>query len=246
VGVASAAGRVPGWARALLAAIVVSGLATAASWLLRESVRGTAVGAVFLGATWVLVLRRRDADVRAYGLDLGGLLEPSYAPDAVDVSGRGYARMARAALGALGWALLLCLLVFPPFVIGFARFWHVQRLAWVLPPKPFDAVLGQLVVVALPEEAFYRGYLQTSLDHAWTRKVRVLGADVGVGLLVASAVFALGHMATIPHPARLAVFFPSLLFGWLRARTGGIGAGVVFHAACNLLTEGLARAAGLW
>ena len=46
---------------------------------------------------------------------------------------------------------------------------------------------------------------------------------------------------TEPHPARLAVFFPALLFGWLRARTGGIGASVVFHALCNLFSATLAR-----
>ncbi|MFI5301533.1 MAG: type II CAAX prenyl endopeptidase Rce1 family protein, partial [Polyangiales bacterium] len=49
------------------------------------------------------------------------------------------------------------------------------------------------------------------------------------------------HLATVHDPARLAVFFPSLLFGWMRARTGGIGAGIAFHAACNLLSDGLAR-----
>ena len=35
--------------------------------------------------------------------------------------------------------------------------------------------------------------------------------------------FALGHVATEVHPNRLAVFFPSLLFGYLRTRRGGIG-----------------------
>jgi membrane protease YdiL (CAAX protease family) len=32
------------------------------------------------------------------------------------------------------------------------------------------------------------------------------------------------------------VFFPSLVFGWLRAKTGGIGAAVLFHAACNIFS----------
>ena len=50
-------------------------------------------------------------------------------------------------------------------------------------------------------------------------------------------VFALGHFATIREPTRLAVFFPSLLFGWLRARTGGVGAGIAFHTACNVFSE---------
>jgi membrane protease YdiL (CAAX protease family) len=43
----------------------------------------------------------------------------------------------------------------------------------------------------------------------------------------------------------LSVFFPSLLFGWLRARTGGIGASVFFHALCNLFAAYLARSYGL-
>ena len=45
-----------------------------------------------------------------------------------------------------------------------------------------------------------------------------------LAILVTSVIFALGHVATLPYAARLAVFFPSLLFGLLRARTGGIGA----------------------
>jgi membrane protease YdiL (CAAX protease family) len=49
----------------------------------------------------------------------------------------------------------------------------------------------------------------------------------------------------MPVITRLAVFFPALLFGWLRARTGGIGASVVFHALCNLYVLSLMRGFGL-
>jgi membrane protease YdiL (CAAX protease family) len=47
-------------------------------------------------------------------------------------------------------------------------------------------------------------------------------------------------------PARLAVFFPALLFGWLRARTGGIGASVCFHAICNVYSQLLGRGYGAY
>ncbi|MBI3200280.1 MAG: CPBP family intramembrane metalloprotease [Myxococcales bacterium] len=112
-------------------------------------------------------------------------------------------------------------------------------------PSLGDDVLGQLLVIALPEEAFFRGYLQTALDDAWKPRIRVLGAELGWGILVSSALFAFGHFATEPHPNRLAVFFPALVFGWLRARTNGIGAGIVFHALCNLFAAYLARSYGL-
>ena len=57
--------------------------------------------------------------------------------------------------------------------------------------------------------------------------------------IVSSALFAVGHFFTEPHPERLAVFFPALVFGWLRARTGGIGAPALFHALCNVLASTL-------
>jgi len=61
-----------------------------------------------------------------------------------------------------------------------------------------------------------------------------------------SALFALGHLATEPNPARLAVFFPALVFAWLRLKTGGIGAGVLFHVLCNVFASELGRGYGLW
>jgi membrane protease YdiL (CAAX protease family) len=37
------------------------------------------------------------------------------------------------------------------------------------------------------------------------------------------------------------VFFPALLFGWVRAWRGGIGAALALHASSNLYSEILAR-----
>jgi membrane protease YdiL (CAAX protease family) len=41
---------------------------------------------------------------------------------------------------------------------------------------------------------------------------------------------------------RLATFFPSLLFGALRDRTGSIVAPILVHVACNLFMEITVRA----
>ncbi|MEZ4470372.1 MAG: MrtP family glutamic-type intramembrane protease [bacterium] len=113
-----------------------------------------------------------------------------------------------------------------------------ERSWWWL----IELILVQLLLVALPEELFYRGYLQSRLDGLVGRDRRVLGVQVNLhSLVLTSALFAIGHIVTIPHPARLAVFFPSLLFGWMRRATGGIAAPIAFHAACNLLVDVVGR-----
>jgi len=99
----------------------------------------------------------------------------------------------------------------------------------------------QLLLVALPEEIFYRGYLQTRLQGRLGVRYRVLGGDVGPALWLTSALFAIGHLVAIPAPGRLAVFFPSLLFGWLRDRTGSVTWPILLHALSNLLLALLTR-----
>ena len=225
------------WAKPLAAAAAVTALVTALSWLLPASVAATGVGLGFLGATWWLVLRGDEAEVARHGLSLGGLFEA--AP--LDPG-----RVAREALGALGWALSAGAVIFPLFVLGYRVYWHARAPFHLrLPPHLGDDIPGQLLVIALPEEAFFRGYLQSALDRAFPPRLRLFGASIGPSLLVTSAVFAAGHFFTEPNASRLAVFFPSLLFGWMRARTGGIGASLVFHAMCNLFVTFLAYGFGL-
>jgi membrane protease YdiL (CAAX protease family) len=100
------------------------------------------------------------------------------------------------------------------------------------------ALLLQVLLIALPEEFFYRGYLQRRLDQIRGRSAWRLGPlEITKSNLVVSALFALGHFVIGFSPLRLAVFFPSLLFGILRDRTNGIAAPIAFHAACNLMVQ---------
>ncbi len=219
-------------------ALGVTAATTAASRGLPVDYQALGVAAIFLGAAYLLVVRGDDtAAIRRYGLSLGGLVEP----EPLDAR-----RLLRAAAEAVGWALLVAAAVFPAFWVGFVLWW--QPRGAFAPAVPLDLgseVLGQLLVIALPEEVFYRGYLQTALDEAAPPRQRWLGARIGWAVPLTSLAFALGHVATELSPARLAVFFPSLLFGWLRARTGGVGAPVAFHATCNLYSSLLARGYGL-
>jgi membrane protease YdiL (CAAX protease family) len=99
--------------------------------------------------------------------------------------------------------------------------------------------VGQLILVAVPEEWFYRGYLQQRFDDALGTKWRLWGAELGWGWIVSSGLFALGHLVLDPRPERLAVFFPSLLFGWMKARTGSVLAASLFHALSNVAIQTL-------
>jgi membrane protease YdiL (CAAX protease family) len=160
-----------------------------------------------------------------------------------------------------GFALLALAvaIVFPLFAVGFAAWQRIacalpalgglapgpcggaRSLALRLPPGFVRLVAAEIVVVALPEECFFRGYLQGRLEELWPSRRRLLGAPVGAALVVAAALFALCHLLVQGNAATLAVFFPGLVFGWMRARTGSIFAGTLFHALCNVFMETLHR-----
>jgi membrane protease YdiL (CAAX protease family) len=155
------------------------------------------------------------------------------------------------------WALGACAVVLPLFALGFVGF------IAILPKLPHAAraVLAPYVgaahplslrwpglgaggwelwgrvagnaAVALSEEYFYRGYITLRLEERWPPRARVLGAPMGLAALLAAALFALGHLLE-PAPWRLAVFFPALLFAWLRARTGTVIGAALCHWLCNV------------
>ncbi len=96
-----------------------------------------------------------------------------------------------------------------------------------------DHVFG----IALPEEVFFRGYLQTRFDQLWRPRWKLFGARLGPGWLLANLLFACAHLLTAPHPARLLTFFPGLVFGYLFARTRSVAAPTVYHGMCNVISS---------
>lgn len=93
----------------------------------------------------------------------------------------------------------------------------------------------QLLVVALPEELFFRGCLLRLLEQRFPPKRRILGGGVGWALVISAAMFALIHLPKDGDPRALATFFPGLLFGWMRSSTGSILASTVTHGCSNIL-----------
>jgi uncharacterized protein len=70
----------------------------------------------------------------------------------------------------------------------------------------------------------------------------VLGTSVGIALPAGATLFALHHFVISPIPPVLLVFFPALLFGWLRETTGSLPAPGLFHAACKVFAVLLTKA----
>ena len=176
----------------------------------------------------VLAMRRRGEDFRDYGLTFRAWRED------------------------LKLFLILMAVVTPLYILGFWLFaeaipllpreWahhispYVERPAFALrlPARFPEWAVDNLLVVALPEEFFYRGYIQSRLRDAWPEGRRFLGARLGRAFWLTAVLFAVGHLA-IFETWRLAVVFPALLFGWMRERTGTVIGCALFHAACNLM-----------
>lgn len=178
--------------------------------------------------------RRDHGGAARFGIALGGLLAPrdeEGAPDPVAVG--------RSAAREITVALAVALVTFVPYAFAYAAY-HAPVRSFSLEgvELPVSFVAGQLIVVALPEEAFFRGFVQTRLTDAFPTRRRLFGVRVSIpALLLQAALFALVHVLVEPNPARLAVFFPGLLFGLLREWRGGIGAALVYHALSNVFAE---------
>lgn len=154
------------------------------------------------------------------------------------------------------WLLALAAVVAVPFVLGY-HVWqtvgvpwlqdllhvrlypHPPALQWTWPANPLKLVAHHLFFAAIPEEMFYRGYMQTRFDEVYPRRWRIFGTEVGPGLLVTCVLFAFGHSLVVFQWWHVFIVVPSLAFGWLRQRTGGIVAGAFFHAWCNITVSTL-------
>jgi membrane protease YdiL (CAAX protease family) len=108
-----------------------------------------------------------------------------------------------------------------------------------LPENAVEDLVRGFLVVALPEEVFFRAYVQSRWDLAYGRPWHLFGAALGPGLVIQAVLFAVCHLATGDW-TRLRVFFFGLLAGWLRARSESVLGPAVYHAVANFWVAFLA------
>ncbi len=89
-------------------------------------------------------------------------------------------------------------------------------------PPAGQFLLRQAVFAAIPEEVFFRGYLFDAFeDKGWEP------------IVLTAALFAGAHLAIHASPYRAMTFFPGLLLGWARRKTGNVYVPALLHLAFN-------------
>lgn len=168
-----------------------------------------------------------------------------------------YGFVAAPVAAGLRVAAVAMLCIFPLFAVGYVGFYEVachSGLSVLVPSGVCSRYLGismiqapeltlkllefcavQVVVVALPEELFFRGMMLTLLQRRFPPRRALAGASVGWAVVLSSLAFALSHLPRDGDPRALATFFPGLLFAWMRVRTGSLLASTLTHAGSNIL-----------
>ncbi|MCE2983167.1 MAG: CPBP family intramembrane metalloprotease [Parachlamydia sp.] len=101
------------------------------------------------------------------------------------------------------------------------------HLNFKIPPNLAAHLFSNLVLVSIPEEGFYRGFIQASLS-------RYLNAPLAI--LLSSALFTLSHIFWSPHPAILVfTFLASLLYGGVYHSSKKIESAILCHFCLNFI-----------
>ena len=121
------------------------------------------------------------------------------------------------------------LLLFPPFLLA-SHFYQTLLLHHSLHFRLLSDsgffMLAQMMLVAFPEEFFFRGWLQPFFSKRF--------GGTG-GIFAVALFFAFSHSLIAWQWWHFAIFFPACVFGWLREKTGAITASILFHAVSNVL-----------
>ena len=104
--------------------------------------------------------------------------------------------------------------------------------ASIISPASWLAFFLLALIYPLLEEVVFRGQIQPIILRHWPIKFRLISA----ANLITSALFVLLHITSRGLSLlTLAVFFPSLVFGYFRERHGHIRSAVVLHVGFNLV-----------
>ena len=134
------------------------------------------------------------------------------------------------------WVTLATLVFYPP--LFFAYNLGFMHRAFMMPSSGMimQAVTKGLIaiaVAAIPEEFFFRGYLQ---EHVFAKYSFRILKILSLKNLFTSLIFGIVHAIAFLDITRAATFFPSLLFGLFTEKSRGrIFYSVSYHVVSNIL-----------
>ena len=134
------------------------------------------------------------------------------------------------------WVTLATLVFYPPLFFAYNLGFMHRALATPTTNELIKAVTKGLIaiaVAAIPEEFFFRGYLQ---EHVFAKyNFRILKI-ISLKNLFTSLIFGLVHALAFLDITRAVTFFPSLLFGLFTEKSKGrIFYSISYHVVSNIL-----------
>jgi len=152
-------------------------------------------------------------------------------------------RQIRHSLVVLGWT---CVAVFPAMV---SCFWLLKSYGLELPLRPVLPqhqvwlywLFYQFMYVAVAEEVFFRGYVQSNILRLTNPVMSKLPRlQQWTCIAISAAVFAVAHIIIQGKIISVITFLPALILGWLFIRTKSLLAPILFHGLVNTFYYALA------
>jgi membrane protease YdiL (CAAX protease family) len=123
-------------------------------------------------------------------------------------------------------------IAFSAFILlGFTKLTSLVQLDIKLPETTFYWIIINFFFVVIPEEAFYRGFLQYQISKNLENK-----AAPALAILCVSLLFALVHIIFIQDVTFiLAAFIASVLYGTIFFFSGSIESAIITHFLVNMI-----------
>jgi len=133
---------------------------------------------------------------------------------------------------------LTCLIAFSA---TFAGLWLLKLNGYETPLRVARPANGRVIAwlfyqflyVAVAEEVFFRGYLQTNLIRLIAIMKCSRRLQNWMSIVLCAACFAVAHIVVQGKIAAVLTFLPGLILGWLFVRTKSLLAPILFHGLAN-------------
>lgn len=130
---------------------------------------------------------------------------------------------------------------FVAFGATFAGLWLLKLWGFgaplrAVPPgdgQLFSWLLYQFLYVAVAEEVFFRGYLQSNITRLAVKMKCSRRLQNCIIIVICAACFAAAHIVVQGHIASILTFLPGLILAYIFVRTKSLLAPILFHGLAN-------------